>query len=115
MKKIFAILTSIITISFLSACSKGTPVPLPSPEKEEPEILYEEKVEDVTIKVFSPLPNSLVKSPLEITGEAKGLWYFEGSFPVKLVDSKGTVLAQGQAQAQDEWMTENFAPFTASL
>jgi hypothetical protein len=75
----------------------------------------EQKQEAPEIKIFSPLPNDTIKSPLEITGEARGFWFFEGSFPIKLVDSKGKTLAEGQAKAQDEWMTEDFVPFTASL
>jgi spore germination protein GerM len=35
--------------------------------------------------------------------------------PVKLVDSQGKVLAEVGAQAQDEWMTERFVPFKATL
>jgi len=66
------------------------------------------------IQVTSPQPNDHVTSPLSITGQAKG-WYFEASFPVKLLDQYGNVLAQGPAQATGNWMTTSFVPFTASL
>ncbi len=39
---------------------------------------------------------SKVASPLTVTGKARG-WYFEASFPVKLLDANGIVLAQGPA------------------
>jgi len=67
------------------------------------------------IKVTSPKSNDVITSPLVITGEARGNWYFEASFPVKLVDDNGNVLAEGQAQAQSDWMTENFVPFKAEF
>lgn len=67
------------------------------------------------IRVFSPIANTEVTSPLLILGEARGFWFFEASFPVFLVDWDGRIIAQGIATAQDEWMTEDFVPFTAKL
>lgn len=68
-----------------------------------------------TIRVTSPLAKSSVTSPLHITGEARGSWYFEASFPVSLVDGDGNTIAQGVASAQGDWMTTDFVPFTADL
>lgn len=67
------------------------------------------------IKISSPRPNEKIKSPLVITGEARGNWFFEASFPVKLYDEKNNLLASGVAMAQGDWMTENFVPFKAEL
>ena len=67
------------------------------------------------IKLESPLSGDTVTSPLKITGQARGTWYFEASFPVKLVDDNGIVLAEAPAQAQGEWMTEEFVPFAVTL
>lgn len=69
----------------------------------------------VMIQNVTPLPGTKVTSPLEVKGEARGNWYFEASFPVKLEDANGAVIAQGVAQAQGEWMTDNFVPFLATL
>ncbi len=52
---------------------------------------------------------------MTITGKARGSFYFEGSFPVKLLDSTGKVLAQAPAQAQSNWMTNEFVPFKVTL
>ena len=65
--------------------------------------------------VTSPQPNAVVKSPLTVKGEARGNWYFEASFPVKLLDANGNQLAIIPAQAQGEWMTTNFVPFQGTL
>lgn len=72
-------------------------------------------VQNSMIRVTSPLPNASVKSPLVITGEARGNWYFEASFPVKILDANGKVLGQHYAEAQGEWMTTNFVPFHSTL
>ncbi len=67
------------------------------------------------IRLTSPLPNAGVTSPLTITGEARGNWYFEASFPVFLTDWDGKIIAQGIATAEGEWMTTEFVPFKAVL
>ncbi len=67
------------------------------------------------ITVSEPDQNVTVSSPLTVTGEARGGWYFEASFPVKLLDAGNNVIAQGPAQAQGDWMTANFVPFSVVL
>ncbi len=67
------------------------------------------------IRIDSPRPNAIVTSPLEVTGQARGTWYFEASFPVKLLDGNGNQLAIIPAQAEGEWMTENFVQYKATL
>ena len=68
-----------------------------------------------SIQVDTPAPNSTITSPLTITGKAKGPWYFEAVFPVKLVDSNGNQIATALAQASSNWMTEDFVPFTVTI
>lgn len=67
------------------------------------------------IFVTRPTPNGIVTSPLTVLGEARGTWYFEASFPVKLLDSNGNQLAIAPTQAQGEWMTTNFVPYLVTL
>ena len=67
------------------------------------------------IKVDSPLPNQEISSPLSVTGQARGYWFFEASFPVRLLDGNGKEIAIKPAEAQDDWMTEEFVPFKAVL
>lgn len=67
------------------------------------------------IRVASPQPNASVRSPLTITGEARGNWYFEASFPIKILDADGRELGVHYAEAQGEWMTTNFVPFVSIL
>ena len=67
------------------------------------------------IRVSKPRPNELIRSPLKIEGEARGYWFFEADFPVKLLDNDGITLGIGIATALSEWMTENFVPFEVTL
>lgn len=67
------------------------------------------------IRLTSPLPGAILTSPVTITGEARGNWFFEASFPVFITDWDGKIIAQGTATAQSDWMTTDFVPFTATL
>ena len=77
-------------------------------------------VEDVTpatqpdpVVLDTGFAQSVVTSPLTITGKALGAWFFEASFPVSVTDANGVVLGTGVAQAQAEWMTTDYVPFQA--
>ena len=67
------------------------------------------------IKVDSPQLNQEIQSPFVIKGEAVGYWFFEATFPVKLLDENGNIIKQTYVQAQEDWMTENFVPFESIL
>ncbi|MFA6435765.1 MAG: GerMN domain-containing protein [Candidatus Gracilibacteria bacterium] len=68
-----------------------------------------------SITLTTPTENTLVSAPLIIEGQAQGTWFFEASFPITLLDENNNVLAQTTAQAQGDWMTEDFVPFTAQI
>jgi len=67
------------------------------------------------INLTSPRPGQNISSPLLINGEARGSWYFEASFPIELYDANNNLIGQTVAQAQEDWMTEDFVPFEAEL
>ncbi len=67
------------------------------------------------ILLQTPLPNDIVASPLIVSGSARGTWYFEASFPVRLLDGNGNEIAVTPAQAEGDWMTEDYVPYTAVL
>lgn len=50
-----------------------------------------------------------------IAGSARGTMFFEASFPVFVLDADGTELGVGVAQAQGDWMTSEFVPFSVKL
>jgi hypothetical protein len=87
------------------------------PETDNP---YEEEnieTDDLSdqIIVAYPIQGQLITSPLLITGEARGTWFFEANFPISLLDSNDNVLVLHYAATEEEWMTEDFISFTASI
>ena len=105
MRTIAVILTIIALVAVglfaWASWNSGTPVPSNNDEN--------------MIRVTSPTSNQVISSPLHIEGEARGNWYFEASFPVRLEDANGNVLAITPVQAQGEWMTTEFVPFELDL
>ena len=67
------------------------------------------------IRLYEPVPNQLISSPLLIKGEARGYWFFEGAFPIMLMGSDGVVLAEGYATASGDWMTDDYVYFESKL
>ncbi|EKE11790.1 MAG: hypothetical protein ACD_15C00026G0009 [uncultured bacterium] len=83
-------------------------------DKNENNVNNQRVAEGINIRVSSPSVNEIVVSPMKISGEAKG-WYFESSFIVKLLDDKGTVLAQGWAKSKGDGSKDVYMPFEAEL
>jgi len=67
------------------------------------------------IQVETPRVNETISSPLVIKGKARGAWFFEAGFPVKLYDGNGRLLVATTAQAKSDWASEDFVPFEAKL
>ncbi|MDQ3015025.1 MAG: GerMN domain-containing protein [bacterium] len=67
------------------------------------------------IVIETPRPGQVISSPVVIKGKARGNWYFEASFPARLIDANGHVLGIMPIQATGDWMTTEFVPFTATM
>lgn len=67
------------------------------------------------IRVTTPARGAEVGSPITLSGEARGYWFFEATAPVVVVNWDGLILGEGYITADDEWMTEDFVPFTGTL
>jgi len=80
------------------------------------QVAYREKV-DVSdlIHVSNLKEGDVVRDSFKIHGEARGFWYFEADFPVRMYDGDGKEIAVAIAQAQGDWMTEQFVPFEVEL
>ncbi|KKP91972.1 MAG: hypothetical protein UR94_C0008G0009 [Parcubacteria group bacterium GW2011_GWA2_36_10] len=74
-----------------------------------------EKSKANLVKLESVHAGDSITSPIKITGEARGNWFFEASFPISIVNWDGLIIGQGVAQAKGEWMTEGFVPFEANI
>lgn len=66
--------------------------------------------------VVNPISTSTpIKSPLKVTGKARGTWFFEASAPIAIVDIDGKPLGTGHIEATSDWMTTEFVPFTGTI
>lgn len=101
----------IIWIKYSPKETINTPVTIPSPTSSS--TLTSLKGEK--IKVDTPQTNAKVESPLITSGQVKGNWSFEASFPIILMDANGKVLSQIPATLSDDWMTTDYVPFKAEL
>jgi hypothetical protein len=119
MKKNFIAFAGLICLSiFVSACAEET-APTPSqPGQPATQAIVQKEIvkppETKNAKVSSPLIGDVVKSPLKISGTAQN-WYFEATFPIRIEDDKGKVLAGGQAHATEEWTKGGWIPFESEL
>lgn len=67
------------------------------------------------ILVSTPKSNTSISSPVTVSGQARGNWFFEASAPVKVTDKSGTVLGESHIEATGDWMTTEFVSFTGSV
>lgn len=67
------------------------------------------------IVVETPWPGAVTGKTFTVTGKARGSWFFEASFPVRVLDRDGALIATAIAQAGEEWMTEDFVSFQATV
>ena len=65
--------------------------------------------------VAMPSLGATIASPVSIKGTANASWFFEGTFPVQLLDSNGDIIAQGPLAAQGDWTAAGPVPFSGSL
>lgn len=87
----------------------GTPIATSTPTA-----MYTNATAD-SIVVTTPAPGASLGSTFTVSGQARGTWYFEANFPIKVVDQNGALLVQLPVQAIGEWMTEAFVPFTVDV
>jgi hypothetical protein len=67
------------------------------------------------IVVENPVPTMRITSPLNLSGQAVGNWFFEASAPVTLLSWDGSKIAESYITAEGEWMTTDFVPFSGEL
>ena len=113
---ISVIAVSLIGIAWYALSLKSANIFLETPKTQDGFLPpLETGEENSLIRVDAPLRNDVIKSPVVITGSARGFWFFEASFPIVLLDDKGDIIGRAIAEAQDEWMTEEFVPFRSIL
>ena len=83
--------------------------------EELPEQITYTKASADLIVVELPFPGAVTGKEFSVIGKARGYWFFEASFPLELLDKDGKTIAWSFAQAQGEWMTEDFVPFKGEI
>lgn len=97
-------------------CPDGSSVGRSGPQCEFTAFPDEAPVKDMNqISVTFPIAGDTVTSPMTVTGEAQGTWFFEGDFPIVVVNWDGLIIGEGYASAVGEWMTEEYVPFSGSV
>lgn len=100
---------SVFSLVWLTGCAGTVPV------DDHQDSSHSSQMTNADIIPDLPKPYTRITSPVTVSGKARGTWYFEASFPVKLLDAHGKDIAVTPAQAQGEWMTEDFVPYVAIL
>ena len=107
-----AVVAALVLAGVWFGTRRATPPPVTVPPVVE--ATYVNASADLVV-VSSPLPGAAVPATVTVTGQARGTWYFEASFPLEVVAASGEQLVQMPVQAQGEWMTTNFVPFSAQV
>ncbi len=63
------------------------------------------------IVVDSPLPNQTINNAFQISGKARGFWFFEGEISGRILDQSKKTISNFSIMTQEEWMTEEFVGF----
>jgi hypothetical protein len=106
--KYTAFLGLIVTMFFITACA-------PAQNGTSGSTASSTALVTTDVILATPLPNTVVSSPLTVKGKARGTWFFEASLPVALLDVEGNEIAIAPAQAKGEWMTTDFVEFETVL
>lgn len=68
------------------------------------------------VKVSKPEYNETIASPYTVKGEAKGSWFYDNAFPIKLFDEKGNLVAETMAKTKEkDFKDTDFVSFEATL
>lgn len=113
---IFILFLGVATLFFFNSLKEcQTTREYENQEKEKSLTWITEKGKTDLIGLFFPQEGDAIESPLIVSGEARGFWFFEADFPVILTNWDGLIIAESIASAQSDWMTENYVSFEAEL
>lgn len=117
MKKLLVLIALLALVGFGAyawRAPKQAAAPAPAPTattsaNESPAALHDRVVVD------SPKSGESVQKKFTIAGKAPGNWFFEASFPIKVVDADNNPIGSGIASALSDWMTTADVPFKADI
>lgn len=117
--KTFYLILGLVIIAFGIWFGVIHPVKAPTNDSndvsnQQPEITYVNSSADMIVPEL-PFPGAVTGKEFGVLGKARGNWYFEGSFPIEVLDQNGSKIAVGYATAQGEWMTTEFVSFKGQI
>jgi len=117
MKKIFTFIILILILFVLASLVFDFGRRIPDMTIVDQKALMATTTENDTlpIVVYIPKDNQEVENPIIIKGKAKGSWFFEGQFPIDLIDTSGNILSSSVAIAESDWVTEKYINFSSEL
>ncbi|MBI2024940.1 MAG: PQQ-dependent sugar dehydrogenase [Candidatus Harrisonbacteria bacterium] len=77
-------------------------------------VIYKVVYEDL-YRLDNLKANDIISSPFTLKGTMRGFWFFEASFPVRLLDGNDKEIAVGIAMTSANWMTVDLVPFETKL
>ncbi len=116
--KILVAVLGLIIVGLLAVLFFYNPAKAPPGGPEGPAVPVTIATGDGTLAVSpsSLQPNMVVTSPLPLEGVVRGGgWFFEGTFPIEIVDANGTIIGSTTARAEGDWMTTDTVAWTALL
>lgn len=70
-------------------------------------------IEEINVRI--PVADAVTDKTFTTLGEARGTWFFEGSFPIEVTDAGGRLIARGTATGLVDMETESRIPFNATI
>ena len=67
------------------------------------------------IIIESPKAYEKVKNLLFVKGKARGYFFFEANFPIRIEDENGNVILKDYVETSENWMTNDFVYFEKYL
>lgn len=68
-----------------------------------------------SVDIENPAPLESVSSPINISGNAPGNWFFEAQLSVELQDQAGEIMAETSISTDENWMTTDQVPFSGII
>lgn len=83
--------------------------------KDQPMVLYKTSEKGVKLYMDDIQENAIVEKGTKLTGEITGSWFFEGEFPIRIINEDMEILETLTARATESWTTSELVPFEFNL
>lgn len=119
---IFVLSILLVTVAYLlkneslcckyDLCKQLTTLCVDNQEEDPNEVL---SAKGQTIILDNIKSGDTVDMGFEVEGSVVGDWFFEGVFPVRVINQEGEIMDSLSAEALEEWTTEEAVPFSFKI